>query len=463
MVAIGRLVPIVVALVLLSACAGRGGPRGPVVSPTGIVYEEGVPPFETRWSQTAGLYIRSGNAERALEFALEGVEADPGNPIHHFLAGLAHARLEQYEEAHRSLSEAQRLYPAYELDVEPEREAAWAVAFNAGAESYAEGDLGEAIEAWKGAVVIFDLRPEAHRSLAVALQEEGRYEEAVDVYLDALDGLARRPATRILSDEQLAERDDVTRRIEGALAEMLLVTSRFAEAEPLLKEQLLADPENSRLRQNLALALGAQGKRDEAAELYDSLLDDGTLEATQLFNLGVALFRAGDPGGAARAFGRLTELRPYSRDVWFNYANALFAAGDWTRLATVGDRLVEMDPLNENAALLAARAHLESGDEERAIDGVRRIEAAPVHLEGIALRPGPGGARLEGRVTGNAAAAGDEVRLRFVLFRGDAAVGTETVVVVAPGPGGAGHFEVLVSGEADAYRYEVLEEVSTEG
>lgn len=452
-----RRAPLLVSLLLLAGCAGRPtGPTGPVVSPTGIVYEPGTPPTETRWSQTAGLYIRSGEPARALEFALQGIEADPANPVHHFLAGLAYVRLEQYPEAHGSLSEAQRIYPAYELDVEPEREAGWASAYNSGAEAYAEGDVAGAIEAWQGAVLLFDLRPEAHRNLAMLLQEEGRFAEAIDVYQAAVAGLQKLPATRLLTGEELRERDAARLRSEGSLAELLLVMNRFAEAEPLLRRQLDADPGNTRVQQNLALALGALGQDEEAAELHAVLLADGTLEAAELFNLGVALFRASDHAGAARAFGRLTELRPHSRDAWFNYANALFAAGEWGALTTVGDRLVELDPLNENAALITARAYLETGDEVRAVQGVRRIEAAPVHVEGIVLRPAPGGISLHGRMTGNRADPGSRIRLRFTFFDERSELGAEILNAEAPPPGESTSFELSFRGQAAGYRYEVL-------
>lgn len=447
-------------LPLLAGLACASGPSGPpaaVVSPTGIVYPVGTPPTETRWSQTAALYLRSDESPgRALEIALEGREAEPGNPIHHYLAGVAWARLGAYEEGDASFAEAERIYPAYELDVEPEREAAWAAAFNAGAELYAEGEVEEAIRAWKGGTTIFSLRPEAHQNLALLLQDEGRYPEAIEVYQAALAGLDGSPATRVLPPEELLARDSARVQTEANLAELFLVTDRFGEAEPLLQKQLRADPENLRIQQNLALALSALGRDEEAAVLHAALLADGTLETAQLFNLGVALFRASDFPAAAEAFGRLTERRPWARDVWFNYTNALFAAEDWTALATAGERLVELDPLNENASLIAARAHLEAGDEERAIAGVRRIEGAPVHLDGLMLRPAPGGVSLQGRVVGNRAEPGTLVTLRFTFFNETEALGSRTVTMAAPPEDEVAPLEVEFPGGASGWRYEVV-------
>ncbi len=446
-------------LLLGSACASApSGPPAPVVSPTGIVYPVGTPPTETRWSQTAALYLRSDETpERALAIALEGRDAEPGNPVHHYLAGVAWARMGDFQEADASFAEAERIYPAYALDVEPEREAAWAAAFNAGAALWADGDVEGAIRAWEGATTIFSLRPEAHRNLAMLLQDEGRYPEAIQVYQAALEGLEEVPVTRILPPDALVARDSIRVQTEANLAELLLVMDRFAEAEPLLQKQLAEDPGNLRIQQNLALALSALGREEEAAVLHAALLADGTLETAQLFNLGVALFRAADYPAAAEAFQRLTQRRPRARDVWFNYTNALFAAEDWPALAEAGARLLELDPLNENASLIAARAHLEAGDEERAIAGVQRIEGAPVHLDGLILRPAPGGVSLQGRVVGNAAEAGTEVALRFTFFSDTEALGSRLVTVEAPGRDEVAPLEVQFPGEASGWMYEVVE------
>ena len=135
------------AALLLGGCAAVRGPVGPVVSPTGFVYPLGTPPVASRFSQTAALYLTQELDARALEHALLGVDSDPENPIHYLLAGIAHRRLAQYGEADAMFTEAERIYPAYELDTAPEREAAWIELFNAGIAAFAEGDPEGTIEA----------------------------------------------------------------------------------------------------------------------------------------------------------------------------------------------------------------------------------------------------------------------------------------------------------------------------
>ena len=427
-----------------------------MISPTGIVYELGTRPVTTRFSQTGTLYLSQGLNERALERANLGMIEEPGNPIHYMLAGMAHVRLQDYKQGDAMFTVAQQIYPAYELDIESERESAWIDLFNAGIVAYGDGDVEGTIEAWELAGMMWDLRPDASLNLATLFNGEGRWNEAIEAYRRVVTGLERGPVTRVLSQEELQTRDDLRISSEESLTQLLLFTERFAEAEPLLRRRLDADPTSVQARGDLAAALHGLGKDTEAAEIYTGLLSDTGLEARELFNVGIALYRATDFTAAAEAFKRLTEVQPDSRDAWFNYANSLFAAESWESLAAVGDRLVEVDPLGENAGLIAARAHLEIGDEQSAAEGLNRTESAPIHVEGLQLRPSETETSLQGRVVGNTAGPGTSVHLEFTFYDADGVLGTESLTVSAPPAGVRARFEVSFPGQATAYRYELV-------
>lgn len=443
-------------LALLVGCAsGPSGPSGPVVSPTGIVYPPGVPPTDTRYSQTAALFLRSGEADRALDQALEGIAFEEGNPIHHFLAGVAQARLGAYDEADAAFARAQDLYPAYELDIEPERLAAWAEAFNRGTDAYADGRDDEAMEAWRGAATMYNLRPDAHSNLAMLLAQNGEMAEAVAVYEDLLDGLERAPATRVLTPEEETSRAEARVETEARLGDLFLLTGQFARAEAILRARVAADPDNASLRMSLASALTGLDRHEAADSIHQALLSDRTLEETQLYNLGVALFRSSAPDRAADAFRRLTVARPDSRDAWFNYVNALFASEDWAGIVEASEQLRWVDPLGESAALLLARGLLESGDEQGALEELERIDGAPVHVEGLALRNLGSESSVHGRLVGNGGEVGSPLRLRFVFYGEDETARADTTLAV-PAPDASEPFEVSVRMRAAAYRYELL-------
>ncbi len=157
---------------LLPGCASAPVSVGPVISPTGFVYELGTPPVSSEFSQTAALFLSRDLLTLGLERALLGVEAEPENPIHYLLAGIAHVRLAQHREAHAMFTEAERIYPAYELHIAPEREAAWIALFNLGIAAYAEGDIEGTIGAWEQAEMMWDLRPDASLNLVILFKDE---------------------------------------------------------------------------------------------------------------------------------------------------------------------------------------------------------------------------------------------------------------------------------------------------
>ena len=439
----------------LAGCAARA-PTGPVVSPTGIVYVLGTPPSDTRFSQPAALLIRQELPAQALDLLEQGMEADPGNPIHFFLAGSAEAMLGRWSRADQLFREAERLYPAYELDIEPRRESAWAEAFNAGLDALDQGDLDGTEEAWRGAVVVFSLRPEAHQSLASLLASEGRYVEAAEALRDALEGLSGLPATRVLTEEEVAERNAEKVALEDTLGEYLLMGDQFAEAEPLLRRRVERDPGNVQARGDLAAVLMDLGRSDEAREVYAELLADPNVQGAVLFSLGIASFRAGRFDQASEIFAEVVERQPYSRDAWFNYTNALFASEDWEEITRRGDRLLDTDPLSETVAIIRARAHLELGEEEAARQYLEQIITAPLFLEGLQLSAQATETLVQGRVVGNLEEGGRELRVRFHFIEEGVELGSQILDLRAPPEGESTPFQVRWPGRATAYRYEVI-------
>ena len=452
----------VIALTLaLAAGACVRGPLGlalPVVSPTGIVYEIGTPPTRTRFSQTAALLLSQGLAERALGIAAEGIAADSTNPVHYFLAGVSLSRLDEFERAHRMFTEAQRLFPGYELDIEPERAAAWVRLHNRGTEAYESGNFEEAIEAWELAMTVYDLAPETPRNLVNLFINETRYEDAIRASEQALAVLAKRPASRILGEEEMNSRAETVVATEAVLAQLFLASSRYGEAEPLLRQQLERDSTNRQVRGDLAVVLTGLGRTEEATRIYTTLLSEGEIGSTELFRLGIAFFRANDFARAGDVFGRLTQLRPDSRDVWFNYANALLGAEAWDSLWAIAPRLIELDPLGEKAGLIAARSLLETGDREGAERGLEEVEAAPVYVD-LQMRPLGPVTRMQGVIVGNRAEDGAPVHLRFTFYDDAGPLGSETVTLAAPAPGERVNFEFTFRASATAYRYEAVPHV----
>jgi tetratricopeptide (TPR) repeat protein len=439
------------------ATVPAAGGGGPLVSPTGRVYEPGIRPTQTRFAQAATLSNALGRYDQALREAQEGIAADPENPLHYFLAGEAAVGLNEYELADSMWIIAENIYPAYELEIEPTREAAWAAAFNEGVERYNSGDIRGAVEEWGRADLIYKLRPEAAMNLAIALTQEGDYDEAARVYRDALESLNIEPGTRIIDEEEMVERDDARRTMQRDLVQILMYTDQLPEAETLLRDQLRDTPGDIDAQANLGAVLSALGRDAEATEIYTRLLAVPDLHPEEMFNVGVALFNSEDFERSAQAFERVTQARPEGRDGWFNRANALYAAEAWPELVTVGERLVQVDPLNSTASLLLAQAYRQTDQSQRALSTLEHIDTVPVYIDDLQIRPAGQRTSVVGRVIGNAADAGTAVRLRFHFLDDSGPVGTETVTVTAPARDVSEVFDVSIDRAATVYRYELVQ------
>jgi tetratricopeptide (TPR) repeat protein len=442
-------------MLTLAGCAAGAAGGGPLTSPTGREYPPGTPPTNSRFTQAATLALAQADFETAMTQSREGIATEPGNPQHYYLAGEAAAGLGQYEVADSLWNAAEEIYPAYELEIEPARESAWAEAFNQGVEAYSANDVEGAVTAWRGADLIYPYRPDAAQNLAVVLTQEAEYEEAIEVYRGGLEALELEPATRIIEEPELTERAEARAFMRENLAQLLLYTDQFAEAEVILREQLEADPENIELQANLANALGRLGREQEASDIYSRLLNATDVTATQLFNIGVSLFNANEYIRAAEAFGRVTEVQPNSRDAWYNQANALYAAEEWAELVPIAERLVEVDPLNENAALILARGHRELGDNEQALAALERVEALPIFIDELQMVPGADATTVSGTVIGKNAAQGSPVQLVFTFYDDNGQLGTQTATVNAPATEQSAEFRVQFGQAASAYSYEL--------
>ena len=440
----------------LAGCAAGGttASGGPAVSPVGKEYPPGIEPSNSQYTQQSVLAMAQGDFEAALDQARQGIAADPENAQHFFLAGEAAAALGQYELADEMWVEAERIYPAYELEIEPAREGAWAEAFNAGVEAYNEGDMATAIAAWQGASLIYQYRPGAAQNLGIVLMQEARYEEAADAFRAGLEAVESEPQTRVLEAEEIEEREEAREFMLENLSQLLLYTDQFAEAETLLRQRLADDPDNVEIRASLANALGQLGRADEAAQIFAELLDSPDLGTEQLFNVGVSLFNAGEHVRAAEAFGRVTEVVPNSRDAWYNQANALYAAEEWEMLVPIAERLVEVDPLSENTGLILARAYRELERNTDALASLERLQDLPIFVEELQMQPTGATTRVAGRIIGNTADQGSPLSLRFTFYGSNGqTLGTETVTVNAPAAEQSTDFELEFGQAAIGYSY----------
>jgi predicted Zn-dependent protease len=121
----------------------------------------------------------------------------------------------------------------------------------------------------------------------------------------------------------------------------LLDAKQPAQAEPLLRKAIEADPADYFAHFNLALALSLQQKDPEAVAEYRKTLElkPGLYEAN--LNLGTVLLRDRQPADAVPVLKEAAEARPQEKRPALYYAQALLDAGDAAeaekRFAALGD------------------------------------------------------------------------------------------------------------------------------
>ena len=115
---------------------------------------------------------------------------------------------------------------------------------------------------------------------------------------------------------------------------------RFREAADLFRKALVAAPESSSLKVNLAAALAQAGQVQEAVELLESALALNPDSAAATFNLGVLLAGQGQVHRAAVRLERAVALRPEDTEARSEWVRALH------KLGRTKDALQALSPLS---------------------------------------------------------------------------------------------------------------------
>jgi tetratricopeptide (TPR) repeat protein len=250
----------------------------------------------------------------------------------HYRLGLAHRALGDLERARAELEqggETQVTFADPVLDAARRRLTGVGALVRMGQLAASSGAAGAAEERFRAALALDPESPEAHYALATLLETEGRADEALAQYLEALrHGLQNVPVALHAADLLRAAgrpgdaASILARTAESATdsaelaAELAATLEEAGEREAALDAYrralaLEADPERrARLlfhRAGLEAASG-RGAMAEATLLEALNLDPDLAEAH--FNLGTLYARRGDLGSATAHLARAADLRP---------------------------------------------------------------------------------------------------------------------------------------------------------
>jgi tetratricopeptide (TPR) repeat protein len=338
----------------------------------------------------------------AMEQARAGIAADANNPLHYYLLGQAALGTNNYAAADSAFRRTVELCPQFAGEVNPLRERAAQMVFNAGVEAFNRQDTAVALAQWAQAARLHDAMPQAHFNQAVVYAGRNDHARAAAAYRAALATLERMPADSANAAEIAETRASSLSGLLNAGAHFF-ATNEFARAGELFSEVHRMDPNHRDAWYNHALAL-------YKLERWQELIPVAT---------------------------RLVQIDPLN----YNARIILFNAYKGISDAAKASRNTTLETTNRNLAVSTLAA----------------ADSLPVQLDQVQLSIREDGARISGTVQGAAARAGTPIRLNFTFFGPSGPVGTQSVTVSAPAKDATTPFEVLLptTSPVTGYSYRV--------
>ena len=450
---------------LLGGCAGGAAPGA--VAPQAVADEdlpdwvlalpEGELPRDNDHTGTAALFLAQQAYDQALESAQAGMQLDPTNPQSFLQAAQAYVGLGDLVAADEMFDQVEVLSPRAVLEVNFYRETEWIEGFNAAVAAIQGGDIAAAVAAFERAHTIYRGRPEAMVQLGALYQQEGRLDDALALFTEAVDLIEGPIGQREEDSEMIASNAENLSASRFNQGQLLFELERYAEAAEVYGIIVQEDPEDLMAYSNYGAALVSAGENDRAAEVYGELLDRPGLTATDYNSIAVGAYNGDLFLQAADAFGRAAQVFPENRDFLFNQTQSLYlqvqALGDRAEelaggpeaeladveaqladvasmLVDVATGLVESDSYNRTAYQFLLQGLVRLERQEEAADVADRFTGLPFDIGGFQLTPVEGGYVLPFLVTNRTATPGATVDLRIQLYDQNRAVaGTQDLSI----------------------------------
>jgi len=299
---------------------------------------------------------------------------------------------------------------------------------------------------------IYQEEPNAIYLLGILAANDGNFELAAERFAQAAEIAARHPET--LADD----RNQATYNLAVVLGNL----GRHQEAVAAWEQYREYNPDDIEGMKGLAASYRATGQDAMAAELESQIVaaaavagGDEDVSTADLYNLGVNAFNDGDYAGAAGAFESVIEREPHNRDALFNLTNAYYGLKDGENLVASAERLLAMDPMNEFTLKLLGEGVRITGDQDRLLQIITDISAAPISIDIVTFAPGADNAVLTAKAIGRQPqdVQGDPipstpVNLVFEFMNeAEEVVASQQITIPVLEPGAEHQFQVEGAGE----------------
>jgi tetratricopeptide (TPR) repeat protein len=323
----------------------------------------------------------------AMEQARAGIAADANNPLHHFLLAQAALGTNNYAAADSAFRRTLTLCPQFASEVNPLRDRASQMVFNAGVEAFTRGDTAQALSQWEQAGRMNEAMPQAYFNQAVVYAGRNDHARAATAYRAALASLERVTPDTSNAAELVETRAGSLSGLLNAGAHYFSVND-FARAGEMFAEVHRLDPNHRDAWYNHALSLYKLERWQELVPVAS----------------------------------RLVQIDPLN----YNARIVLFNAYKGISDAAKASRNTAVETANRNLAVSTLQA----------------ADSLVVQVDETQLITREGNARLTGVVKGGIARVGTPIRLNFTFFGPSGPVGTQSITVNAPAKDASTPFEV---------------------
>jgi tetratricopeptide (TPR) repeat protein len=215
---------------------------------------------------------------------------------------------------------------------------------NLGAALHEAGRMDEAVARYEKAIAIQPDYLPAYNNLGVTLRTQGRLEDAIHAY------------QRGLAVGDYAD-------LHFNLANALIASGRANEAESHLKRALATSPASAGTHNNLGMALAEQGRVDEAAAEFRAAIAADPTSSTAHRNLGNLLATNGRPEEGLRSLSTAVEVDPNDADARYDLGSLLLEQQRFDRAADQLRAAVRLQPdrveaLNNLGIALASQGQI---------------------------------------------------------------------------------------------------------
>jgi tetratricopeptide (TPR) repeat protein len=430
-------------------------------------------PRVSRYTALSALRIREAQStedevlqlesyREALEAIYDGLERETDNPEAYLHLGIVQTGLGNYLAADSALDRAEAMHPNYAVQdggTRAYRFNGWLQAYNAATVRLDEQDPEGAVELFRAANVLFDMRPEAYLNLGAQLAGLNDLEGSIEAWRGALAVIASPDADP--GDDETREAWDTQfwMMAQSNLGRVLELAGRPEEAITAYETLLERDPDNAEARSSLALALAAAGQGDDALTIFDEILGREDAAALDYYNAGVSLYTADRLEQAVIGFEKALERAPMYRDALQNLAQSLNGLEDYEAQIPYSERLLELDPHNEYGYQMHIRALVQAGRQADGVAVLAIMRELPFVTDNFQLQLRSAGAIISGQVINKTLAPGTTVTLRFTFYDdASAPIGTQDVEVTLSDPEVAHPFQISFDAEFQVlgYGYEFL-------